>query len=351
MGGGTLWKSVARAVGVAAPAALASNAALCSACTATPSPRSSPRAASCTCKANAVQSVAALKFGSRQFRDFDDWEFAGDEERDHYVFGSLPTVKEVEEASAELRNALSLGFLTPPVLETEALPVSGPSIVEVTDFEPSVVTTIGDDETSANSGPSALEVTADTELSNVTTVGDGEGEVNSPLSPLFTKPDWIEPPALDLATTPKEHGAPSNAMLEAFHEFQHNPQVQGMVVSLATDKGVWDAVLANQKIQEFRQGFNGFEGSPQVGLKQKKKRSGKNFNIFSRVFWSTKKAFSNFLQSFQDFMTSLFEAADKKELGNEKTNVFERSVKACMMLAMVVLSIVVFKRSAAAKRG
>lgn len=32
------------------------------------------------------------------------------------------------------------------------------------------------------------------------------------------------------------------------------------MVSLATDKGVWDAVLANQKIQEFRQGFNGFEG-------------------------------------------------------------------------------------------
>jgi hypothetical protein len=27
---------------------------------------------------------------------------------------------------------------------------------------------------------------------------------------------------------------------------------KGMVVSLATDKGVWDAVLANEKIQEFR---------------------------------------------------------------------------------------------------
>ena len=104
--------------------------------------------------------------------------------------------------------------------------------MEVNDFEPSVVTTIGDDETPANSGPIALEVTADTEFSNVTTVGDGEGEVNSPLSPLFTKPDWIEPPALDLATTPKEHGAPSNAMLEAFHEFQHNPQVQVCILSL-----------------------------------------------------------------------------------------------------------------------
>jgi len=29
-----------------------------------------------------------------------------------------------------------------------------------------------------------------------------------------------------------------------------------MVVSLATDKGVWDAVLANEKIKEFRRNFS-----------------------------------------------------------------------------------------------
>lgn len=32
--------------------------------------------------------------------------------------------------------------------------------------------------------------------------------------------------------------------------------VQGMVVALATDKAVWEAVLANEKIQEFRRNFN-----------------------------------------------------------------------------------------------
>lgn len=37
-------------------------------------------------------------------------------------------------------------------------------------------------------------------------------------------------------------------------------KLQGMVVSLATDKGVWDAVKATSKIQELRECFNGFEG-------------------------------------------------------------------------------------------
>ena len=42
------------------------------------------------------------------------------------------------------------------------------------------------------------------------------------------------------------------------HDLQESPfeLLQGMVVSLATDKGVWDAVLANEKIKEFRRNFS-----------------------------------------------------------------------------------------------
>lgn len=87
------------------------------------------------------------------------------------------------------------------------------------------------------------------------------------------------------------------------------------------------------------------------GVNLERTRSRKSSNIFSRLFWSTKKAFLNFIKQFQDFMSSLFEMADKKVLGNEKGNLFERSLKACMMLAVVVLAIVVFKRSAVVRRG
>lgn len=48
-----------------------------------------------------------------------------------------------------------------------------------------------------------------------------------------------------------------------FCVFQH---VQKMVVSLATDKGVWDAVLANEQIQEFRTTLRAADGKHFLSL-------------------------------------------------------------------------------------
>lgn len=89
-------------------------------------------------------------------------------------------------------------------------------------------------------------------------------------------------------------------------------------------------------------------------MDQKAKGSRKSTNVFSRFFWKSKQAFANFITSFQDFVKAVFEGAEGKGPGissNEKANFFERSVKACMMLAVLVLAIVVFKRSATVKRG
>jgi hypothetical protein len=267
-------------------------------------------------------------------------------------------VKEVEEASTDLQHALRLGFFTPPVPKTEALAESssagspcGPTIVEVT--EVSTVTTVGDVED---------EVTSDL---SAPTSGEAEAWIEpppyeAPISPKDADPTspeaWIEPPSYEVATSPQAPEPPSSAMLEAFHQFQHNPQVQGMVVSLATDKGVWDAVLANEKIKEFRRNFITPTSEDSLGgaVNQKAKASRKNTNVFSRFFWKSRKAFADFIANFQEFVTALFETAEKKRPGstdNEKANFFERSVKACMMLAVLVLAIVVFKRSAAVKRG
>lgn len=361
MGGGTLWRSVARAVGAAAAPTAAVTAATtvqCASCSAAAPPSARP----CNCKATTHPGLTAVSYGPRQFWDLDDWEIAGDEERDHYVFGSLPTLTEVEEASSDLQNALRLGFFTPPVLKPEAESSS------VRSSSPA----------SSPHGPTIVELT---EVSAVTTVGDLEDEVTSNLTAPTSPVAWIEPPPYDVAisprdvaptpssefeeeppsqqvatTSPKAPEAPSSAMLEAFHQFQHNPQVQGMVVSLATDKGVWDAVLANEKIKEFRRNFTAPSSEDSLGgaMDQKVKGYRKNTNVFSRLFWKSKKAFADFISNFQDFVTSLFETAEKKGPGNsnnEKTNFFERSVKACMMLAVLVLAIVVFKRSAAVKRG
>jgi hypothetical protein len=100
-------------VGAAAPTVAATNTARCSARAATPAPISM-RVASCTCRAHGVQQQqqaqgeSSVSFGGNQFWVLHDWEFEGDEERDHYVFGAPPTSKEVEEASLDLQNALRL---------------------------------------------------------------------------------------------------------------------------------------------------------------------------------------------------------------------------------------------------
>lgn len=74
-----------------------------------------------------------------------------------------------------------------------------------------------------------------------------------------------------------------------------------------------------------------------------------DINIFTRFYWSTKKAFKQFVATLQELMSSLFDANDKKVFAEaEKDSDFiERTIKSCTMLAVVVLSIVVFKRSAA----
>lgn len=73
------------------------------------------------------------------------------------------------------------------------------------------------------STPQFVEVTEVTENSTVTTVGDVE-EVNSDLCGPPTEPEWVDP--LPIQVTANTVEAPSNAMMEAFHQFQHNPQIQ-----------------------------------------------------------------------------------------------------------------------------
>jgi hypothetical protein len=73
------------------------------------------------------------------------------------------------------------------------------------------------------SSPRSIEVTEVTENSTVTTVGDVE-EVNSDLSGPPTELEWVDP--LSIQGTANAVEAPSNAIIEAFYQFLHNPQIQ-----------------------------------------------------------------------------------------------------------------------------
>lgn len=69
-------------------------------------------------------------------------------------------------------------------------------------------------------------------------------------------------------------------------------------------------------------------------------------NIFSRFFWNTKTAFSHFIATLQELISGIFDTAEKKVYLSETDDFFERTVRSSMMLSVLVLSLVVFKRSA-----
>lgn len=131
------------------------------------------------------------------------------------------------------------GLFTPPVPRSEMLPKPEPSsprsldILEVT--EVSTVTTVGMKEEDVTSDLSAHSIEPDLWLEpppyGMTTVSDEPKAWKEPPSceatTIFEEPKaWMEPPSYEVVTSPKAEEAPSRAMLEAFHQFQHNPAVQ-----------------------------------------------------------------------------------------------------------------------------
>ncbi|KAH9673672.1 hypothetical protein KPL70_018188 [Citrus sinensis] len=70
-----------------------------------------------------------------------------------------------------------------------------------------------------------------------------------------TELDWIEP-SLCLSNSRMLQPYPADRVYDAFHLLQTEPSIQRMVISLSSDKAVWNAVLNNEAVQELKESFN-----------------------------------------------------------------------------------------------
>lgn len=313
-----MWRTVTRVVG-SGPTTAASNAAMCRMCTTTPALKAPTTSARMSCSCASSEVHTSPNSGMQQHWEIDDWVFAGDdvESLDYLVFGTAPTQQDVEDATAELHHALQIGLLMRRSTSTNSLE----SVAQNTD---------------------ASEVNSLYRVSHPTSDGG----------------DWKEPVPWELPSSSSSNeivGAPGYGnMLEAFHQFQHNPQVQKMVVSLATDKNVWESVLANEQIKEFRQKLRESTGLIENGSEREltvddvQKALNNDTNLFSHMFWHTKKAFSQFIATLQELIRGIFDVTEETlKVTDDDEAFFERTVRSTMMLSVLVMSLVVFKRSAA----
>uniref|UniRef100_A0A803KT69 Uncharacterized protein n=2 Tax=Chenopodium quinoa TaxID=63459 RepID=A0A803KT69_CHEQI len=153
--------------------------------------------------------------------------------------------------------------------------------------------------------------------------------------------DWIEPSMLPYDR--KLIQSPGwGRVHDAFHLLQSEPSVQRMVVSLSSDKAVWDAVLNNEAVREIRDSYRDASESIPPSSVEKSDFSRENFKIFKWMFENVKMKLLEVLEDISQFLGELFKPLDCEIEG--ESYAFTEKLKSTFLITIVVLLIVVVAR-------
>ncbi|KAI7724962.1 hypothetical protein M8C21_018881 [Ambrosia artemisiifolia] len=160
--------------------------------------------------------------------------------------------------------------------------------------------------------------------------------------------DWHEPSMQQCYSTSTLQVPRSDKVCDAFHLLQTDPSVQRMVISLSSDKAVWDAVMNNEVVRELRESiredksiYDGSEGGV----------NGSNpvTQVLHWIFANTKDKVIEIVAKITKVVNELLRPMSKDEKPNIDTNVgldsFDEKLRRSFFLSIVVLLIVVVSRS------
>lgn len=154
--------------------------------------------------------------------------------------------------------------------------------------------------------------------------------------------DWIEP-SMQIydQTLAKTYGW--ERVYDAFRLLQTDPSVQKMVVSLSSDRGVWDAVLNNDAVREVRDSYrNVTEISAQSTVEQSSP-SDTSPNVLKWIYDNMKEKFLEIIENITKVVGGI-----SKPLEHDKTDntdrAFSEKLGSTFLLTVVVLLIVVVTR-------
>lgn len=138
---------------------------------------------------------------------------------------------------------------------------------------------------------------------------------------------------------------------DAFNMLKTEPAVQRMVVSLSSDKAVWDAVLNNEVVKELRESYHAAEsdGHPEESPEETPEKSPDNsYPVLNAVGWlfdSTRVKLMEMIEGMANLAGKFF----KPPAGNPETiarpvDLFGDKLRASFLLSIVVLVVVVVAR-------
>ncbi|KAA8539782.1 hypothetical protein F0562_026474 [Nyssa sinensis] len=176
------------------------------------------------------------------------------------------------------------------------------------------------------------------------------GQITSPTGLAHTVPsvgseiDWIEP-YLQMHNPRMLEPQGSDRVYDAFHLLQTEPSVQRMVMSLSSDKAVWDAVLNNEVVRELRESLHEADNSVHGSSDGSSDDLNAATSILSRILDNTKAKMMELIDKITKLVNELFQSPDSEKTTGEDTDPFEGKLRTSFLLSIMVLLIVVVTRA------
>ncbi|KGN49943.1 hypothetical protein Csa_000043 [Cucumis sativus] len=166
------------------------------------------------------------------------------------------------------------------------------------------------------------------------------------ISPVGSDVDWIEP-CLEM----RLGGFGVERVYDAFHLLQTDPSVQKMVMSVSSDKAVWEAIMNNEAVQHLRNSFHEAKDEVRQNLEETspdKHSENESTNIVRWIFDNTKTRVMEVIERITELMNHLFHSGnenDDKKRSGEGMNVLEEKLRTSFLISIVVLLVVMVTRA------
>ncbi|XP_047967275.1 uncharacterized protein LOC125211492 [Salvia hispanica] len=149
--------------------------------------------------------------------------------------------------------------------------------------------------------------------------------------------EWFEPSHNHYSTKEMQRRPSNDVVNNAFHLLETEPCVQRMVVSLSSDKAVWDAVMNNEVVKELRGSMH------RVGSLVSESSGGPSGDgDGNMISWVVKFAKAKIMQV-MDLITKL--VGDVFKGGKKGDDGLDEKVKSSLLLSILVLAVVVLARA------
>ncbi|KAJ7550948.1 hypothetical protein O6H91_07G126300 [Diphasiastrum complanatum] len=137
------------------------------------------------------------------------------------------------------------------------------------------------------------------------------------------------------------------AVAKCVELFQRSPDVQNAVMSLVKDPAIWNAFVANEKVQQLMQKRNtrlsqcgelaAIARDSDFGPRERVNPLEVALSCAKNVLWDA-------IEAIVDIVHGIFGFVDRKMFGEANADPLDHPIKACMVLTILILALIVFDR-------